>query len=282
MQPETVTCPGWAPGLNIPDGECVHCHTQKREHPKALQSRASGAVGGISPKEFAFADSGLAARPEMISPASSAAKVRPDIVFCRNCNRGLVIVGVDPDGYACPKCGKSGPKSKTPTGKPHSETHEMPPPEKTLNQRAFEDGLTGREPVAPADVAYMEWFGEGRRRRDTDMTASDAAAGIFEGETEDVPVDNRPDGVADAGLDSDTANASPASGPNLAGEFADSAKVVPIYPGGFPPDSAGVPAHETVQYADGSNAAGPGPLPRFSTEGSPAVSVNDVPIAEVK
>ena len=254
MQPETVTCPGWAPGLNIPDGECVHCHTQKREHPKALQSRASGAVGGISPKEFAFADSGLAARPEMISPASSAAKVRPDIVFCRNCNRGLVIVGVDPDGYACPKCGKSGPKSKTPTGKPHSETHEMPPPEKTLNQRAFEDGLTGREPVAPADVAYMEWFGEGRRRRDTDMTASDAAAGIFEGETEDVPVDNRPDGVADAGL----------------------------YPGGFPPDSAGVPAHETVQYADGSNAAGPGPLPRFSTEGSPAVSVNDVPIAEVK
>lgn len=182
-----ATCTGWAPGLNIPEGECVHCGSQKREHAKALQSRGSGAVTGISAREFALADSPMASRPDMISPASSSAKVRPDVVFCRSCNQGMVIKDVDPTGYPCPKCQSVGPKSKTPTGRVHSETHEPPAPEKTMKQRAFEDGLAGNEPVAPGDVAYMEWYTEGKNRRIANAPPAPVAEEIVDGETEDLP-----------------------------------------------------------------------------------------------
>ena len=185
-------CPGWAPGLNIPDGECVHCGVQKRDHPKHLQSRASGAVNQPTPQEFALADSPLASHPSMISPASSAAKVRPDVCFCRSCNQGMVIAGVDSGSqaqsdYACPKCGASGPKSKTPTGTLHAETHEMPKPERTLQQRAFDDGLGGGDPVAPNDTAYMGWFTEGRLRRDADAPPVPTEDHVQDAEFEDVP-----------------------------------------------------------------------------------------------
>jgi predicted RNA-binding Zn-ribbon protein involved in translation (DUF1610 family) len=198
--PLEVTCNGWAPGLNIPDGECVHCHIQKREHPKALQSRASGSVNGISAKEFSLADSPLASHPEMISPASSAAKVRPEVVFCRNCNQGLVLKGIESGSqaeadYACPKCGSSGPKSKTPSGEAHGAGHAYKPvAQKTPTQIAFEDGVSGVAPRRPDDKAYMEWHAEGAKRRAEDVNVANSAKEvILEGETEDVPLAAAPD-----------------------------------------------------------------------------------------
>lgn len=182
-------CAGWAPGLNIPDGECIHCGTQRRDHAKIAQSRASGAIAGISSREFALADSPLASHPSMVSPASSAAKVNPDVVFCRFCNQGMVIKGADETAYQCPKCHKSGPKSKTPTGVPHGDGHERKPEtQKTPTQLAFEDGVSGVNARRPDDKAYAEWYAEGKRRREADAAAVDAASGIIEGETEDVPV----------------------------------------------------------------------------------------------
>jgi len=165
-----ITCAGWAPGLNIPDGECVHCHVQKRDHPRHTQGRASGAVGGISQREFALADSPLATHPSMISPASSAAKVRPDVVFCRSCNQGMIIKGVESGSqeesdYSCPKCSTVGPKSKTPSGVPHGTKAPPLPTQETPTQIAFTDGMYGVKPRRPDDKAYMEWFAEGNRRR---------------------------------------------------------------------------------------------------------------------
>lgn len=184
-------CQGWAPGLDLPQGMCVHCRAQRHDHTKKAQSRASGAVGTISAAEFGLADSPLARHPGMISPATSAAKIRPDVVFCRSCNQGLIIKDADPDTYQCPKCGSVGPKSKSPTGKLHGETHAPPvTAEKTLNQRAFEDGLVGNAPIVSLDPGtvgydslYAEWYTEGKRRRDEEMAKADAAAGIVDGET---------------------------------------------------------------------------------------------------
>lgn len=186
-------CPGWAPGLNIPMGECVHCHVQRRDHPKAAQSRASGAVGGITAKEFALADSPIADHPEVISPAASARAVRPEIVFCRSCNQGMGLTGIESGSqaesdYACPKCGMSGPKSKTPTGQVHGDGHERrPQAQEAPTQLAFRDGLSGADPQRPADSAYMEWYGEGKRRRAEDATVVDAADAIEDAEFQDLP-----------------------------------------------------------------------------------------------
>lgn len=183
------TCPGWAPGRDLPMGVCVWCGAQRDDHPKAGQARSSGRVTPITRPELVFADSPISASPDVQSPASNAAKVRPDIVFCRHCNQGMVLVGVltgspEETQYPCPKCHLAGPKSKTPTGKVQAETHEQPAPDKTMGQRAFEDGLRGNPPVAGADALYTEWYAEGKKRR----LEADASAGIMDGEFEDVTV----------------------------------------------------------------------------------------------
>jgi hypothetical protein len=47
--------------------------------------------------------------------------------------------------------------------------------------------------------------------------------------------------------------------------------------GVLPVMSESAPANETKQYADGSSATGPGPLPDVSPEGAPAVPVGTEP-----
>ena len=186
MPDESEKCTGWAPGLNIPDGECVHCGTQRRDHERSAQSRASGRVTGISAREFVLADSPLASHPDMISPASGAAKIRPDVVFCRSCNQGLVIQGVESGSqaesdYACPKCNTVGPKSKTPSGTLPGSTTPPVAPQETPQQIAFRDDISGMKPRRSDDKAYMEWFNEGARRRN-----APADPGIIDAEIEDI------------------------------------------------------------------------------------------------
>lgn len=197
MSPE-VNCPGWAPGLDIRPGQCVHCGVQKDDHPKHLRSRASGKVTGISGREFALADSPIANHPEVISAAASARKTPPNVVFCRTCNQGMVINGVAQGSqaeadYECPGCGSTGPKSLTPTGAPHGTGHERKPQhQKTPNQIAFEDGVSGIDARSPGDKSYMDWYAEGKKRRDADSDAANGAQAsdrenILDAETEGIP-----------------------------------------------------------------------------------------------
>ena len=116
-------------------GVCVWCGAQRDNHPKAGQARSSGKVTPISRPELVFADSPISAHPDIQSPASNAAKVRPDIVFCRHCNQGMGLKGRRAWGpeetqYPCPKCHLAGPKSKTMTGKPQAASHEQPAPDR--------------------------------------------------------------------------------------------------------------------------------------------------------